>query len=68
MWNVKNGNDNRGKGNSIKSFIKLGFSIAGKCEIKELQKTAILGTAHVMQYELIGKCKTFNVGNNIAVS
>jgi hypothetical protein len=32
-----------------KPFIKLVNSIAGKGEIKKLQKRAILGTAHVLR-------------------
>ena len=71
MWNVKTrvipviiG----ATGTISKSFRKYLSDIPGNYDVKELQKTAILGTAHVMQYELIGKCKTFNVGNNIAVS
>ena len=39
-----------------KTFRKLVNNIAGKCEIKELQKTAILGTAHVL-----------SVGTNLTV-
>jgi hypothetical protein len=38
----------------------------GKHEIKELQKTAILGTAHILQKVLMYKHKTFNMGNNVA--
>jgi hypothetical protein len=39
--------------------------ISGKHEVSELQKTAILGSAHTLQKVLTSKCKTFNMGNNV---
>jgi len=51
MWNVKTkvipviiG----ATGTVSKSFIKYVSNITGKHEVKELQKTAILGTAHIL--------------------
>jgi hypothetical protein len=56
MWNVKTqvrpvivG----ATGTISKSFRKYLSSIPGKHDIKELQKTAILGTAHVLQKVLM---------------
>jgi hypothetical protein len=40
-------------GTISKSFIKYLSNITGKHDIKELQKTAILGTAHILQKVLI---------------
>jgi hypothetical protein len=40
-------------------------NIIGKHDIKELQKTAILGTAHVFQKVLMWQYKTFVKGHNI---
>ena len=40
----------------------------GKHEIKELQKTAILGTAHILREVLMQKYETFILGNNITCS
>jgi hypothetical protein len=37
----------------LKSFRKYVSNITGKHEVKELQKTAILGTAHVLQKVLM---------------
>ena len=52
MWNVKTkvipviiG----GTGTISKSFRKYMSNIPGNCEVKELQKTAILGTAHILR-------------------
>jgi len=36
-----------------KSFIKYHSNIMGKHEVKELQKTAILGTAHILRKVLM---------------
>jgi len=56
MWNVKT------KGITVtigttgtisKSFRKYVSNIPGKHEVKELQKTAILGTAHILQKVLM---------------
>jgi hypothetical protein len=45
-------------------------NIPGKHEIKELQKTAILGTAHILREVLMEKYKTYliNMRNNITCS
>ena len=40
-------------GTISKSFRKYVSNIAGKHEVKELQKTAILGTAHILRKVLI---------------
>ena len=39
--------------------------IPGKHEIKELQKTAVFGTAHLLREVLMSKYRTFIKGNNI---
>ena len=56
MWNVKTkvipviiG----ATGTISKSFIKLVSNIPGKHEVKELQKKAILGTAHILRKVLM---------------
>jgi len=56
MWNVKTkvipviiG----ATGTISKSFIKYVSNIPGKHEVKELQKTAILGTAHILRKVLM---------------
>ena len=56
MWNVKTevipiimG----ATGTISKSFRKYVSNIPGKHEVKELQKTAILGTAHILRKVLI---------------
>jgi hypothetical protein len=36
----------------------------GKHGIKELQKTAVLGTAHTVRAVLMQEYKAFNMGNN----
>jgi len=36
-------------GTISKSFRTYISSVPGNCEVKELQKTAILGTAHILQ-------------------
>jgi hypothetical protein len=41
MWNVKT--------KALPIIIKYQSSIPGKHEVKELQKTAILGTAHILR-------------------
>jgi len=40
-------------GTVSKSFIKYVNNIPGKYEVKELQKTAILGTAHILRKVLM---------------
>ena len=39
-------------------------NIAGKHEVKELQKTAILGTAHILRKVLMYKYNRFNTETN----
>ena len=39
-------------------------NIPGKHEVKELQKTAILGTAHILRKVLMYKYNRFNTGTN----
>jgi hypothetical protein len=56
MWNVKTNVIpvmTEATGSISKSFIKYLSNISGKHEIKELQKTAILGTAHVLRKVLM---------------
>jgi hypothetical protein len=56
---VNNNNNNNKKpviievtGTISKSFRKYVSSIPGNHEVRELQKTAILGTAHILRKEL----------------
>jgi hypothetical protein len=52
MWNVKTrviGVIIGGTGIISKSFRKYVSDIPGKHDVKELQKTAILGTAHILR-------------------
>ena len=49
MWNVKT----KVTGTISKSFRKYVSNIPGKHEVKELQKTAILGTAHILRKVLM---------------
>jgi len=56
MWNVKTKVIPviRGATGTIsKSFRKYMGNISGKHEVKELQKTAILGTAHILRKVLM---------------
>jgi hypothetical protein len=57
--------NNRGTGTMSKSFRKYLSNIPGKHEIKKLQETVILGTAHVRGKVLKHTCEIFNMGNNI---
>jgi hypothetical protein len=53
MWNVKTKvipTIIGATGTILKSFRKYVTNIPGNHEVKELQKTAILGTAHILQY------------------
>ena len=43
----------RATGTISKSFRKYVSDITGKHEVKELQKTAVLGTAHILQKVLM---------------
>jgi hypothetical protein len=68
MWNVKTKMTPviiGATGIISKSFRKYLSSIPGKHDIKELQKTATLGTAHALREVLIHRCETFSMGNNI---
>jgi hypothetical protein len=68
MWNVKAKVIPviiRAIGTISKSFRKYQSTTKGKHEIKELQKTAVLGTVHVLREVLIQKYKTFNMRKNI---
>ena len=47
-----------------KSFRKYASSIPGKHEVKELQKTAILATAHILRKVLMYKYNRFNTETN----
>jgi len=67
MWNVKTkvipliiG----ATGTVSKSFRKYVSNIPGKREVKELQKTAILGTAHILRKVLMLKYNRFNTASN----
>ena len=54
MWNVKTKVIPVGATGTIsKSFRKYVSNIPGKHEVKELQKTAILGTAHILRKVLM---------------
>ena len=56
MRNVKNKGDTsntRGDWDYFKSFRKYMSNILGKYEVKEIQKTAILGTAHILRKVLM---------------
>jgi hypothetical protein len=56
MWNVKTNVIPvmiRATGTISKSFRKYLNNVPGKHEIKELQKTAILGTAHIFRKVLM---------------
>jgi len=64
LYNNNNNNNNnvetkvmpviiRATGTISKSFRKYVSDITGKHEVKELQKTAVLGTAHILQKVLM---------------
>jgi len=56
MWNVKTKVMpviTGANGTISKSFRKYVSNITGKHEVKELQKTAILGTAHILRKVLM---------------
>jgi len=50
------------------SFRKYLSKLSGRHESKELQKTATLATAHVLQGVLMSNSRPFNMGNNITCS
>jgi len=67
MWNVKTKVIRvtiGAIGTISKSFRKYVSNIPGKHEVKELQKTAILGTAHIIRKVLIKKYNRFNTETN----
>jgi len=51
-------------GTISKAFRKYVCNIPGKHEVKELQKPAILGTAHILRKVLMQKYNRFNTGSN----
>jgi hypothetical protein len=53
MWNVKTKVIPGVTGTISKSFRKYMSNIPGNYEVKELQKTTILGTAHILQKVLM---------------
>jgi hypothetical protein len=55
----------RATGTISKSFRKYLSNIQGNHKIKELQKAATLGTAHILCKVLMQKYKIFNIENNI---
>jgi hypothetical protein len=68
MWNVKTNLIpviTGLTGTISKSFRKYLSNIPGKHKINEIQKTAILGTTHILQKVLMSKYNRFNVGKNI---
>jgi hypothetical protein len=54
-----------GNGTTSKPFRKYNKSIIGKQEINELQKTVILGYAHILEAVLLQNYKRFIVGKRI---
>ena len=67
MWNVKTKMISvitGATGTISKSFRKYVSNIPGKREVKELQKTAILDTAHILRKELMPKYNRFNTETN----
>ena len=67
MWNVKTkviAVKIGATGTVSKSFRKYVSHIPGKHEVKELQKTAILGTAHILRKVLMQKYNRFNTETN----
>jgi hypothetical protein len=68
MWNVKTNviPVKVGATGTISKSLRIYLSnIPGKNKSKELQKTAILGTAHVLRKVLMLKCNRFNIGNSV---
>jgi len=67
MWNVKTKVTPvilGATGTISKSFRKYVSNIPGKHEVKELQKTATLGTAHILRKVLMYKYNRFNSETN----
>jgi hypothetical protein len=68
VWNVKTNMILliiEANGTISKLFIKYLSKIRGKHEINELQKTVILGTAHILRKVLIQECNRFNTVNSV---
>ena len=59
--NESDNSNNRGTGTMSKSFTKYLRNMHGKQKIKELQRSAILGTAHKIQKVLMEKNRAFNM-------
>ena len=66
--NNNNNNNNRAKGTIPKSLRQYLSNIPEKHEIKELQKTTVLGTAHTLQKVWMWKYESFHERNNITCS
>jgi hypothetical protein len=67
MWNVKTKVIPviiRATGTISKSFRKYVSNIPGNHKVKELQKTAILGTAHILRKVLTSKYNAVNTGTS----
>jgi hypothetical protein len=64
MWNVISAIMETA-GTISKSSRKYPSNTPGKHEIKELQKTAILGTAHILRKVLMYKYKKLNIRNSV---
>jgi hypothetical protein len=68
MWNVKTNVIPViiwATGTISKLFRKYLSNVPGKHEVKELQKTAILGTAHTLRKVLMLKCNRFNIADSV---
>jgi hypothetical protein len=59
---IHNNNNNETTGTISKSFRKYVSNIPGNHEVMELQKTAILGTAHILRKALTRKYNRANAG------
>ena len=67
MWNVKTKVIpviTGATGTVSKTFRKYVSNIPGNHEVKELQKTAILGTSHILRKVLMQKYNRFNTASN----
>jgi hypothetical protein len=56
----------RANGTIAKSMRKCLSTISGEHEIKQLQKTAVLGTEHILRKVLMYKYLSLNTGHNIS--
>ena len=70
IWNVTTklvqGAGTGATGTTSESFRKYLSNVPGEHETKELLKTAILNTAHILYKVLVKKHKILNMGNSIA--